>query len=179
MNRPRTLREVAEQADSLDAFGRYFQDWLHTLRTFTSRPQVVQAIHDAPPRLSRAFAEGKIADAWLAASAEYLAIQAGLPVPTWTRGRVAPEPWFATGETDVHARLVALRDSPAPFKSRNLYTSAVDLPLKLVAGRPAKSATELRRANAERQRRFRERRRLEFEVLRKPSPGRPPGRPAG
>ena len=166
MNRPRTLREVAEQADSLDAFGRHFQDWLHTLRTFTSRPQAAKAIHDAPPRLTRVFAEGRIADAWLAASAEHLAIQAGLPVPTWTRGRVAPEPWFAAEEGDAHARLVALRDSPAPFKARNLFTPAVDLPLNLSAGRPAKTADELRQANAERQRRFRERRRLELAALR-------------
>lgn len=172
MNRPRTLQAVAEQADSLESFGRYFQDWLHTLRTFSSRPQVAQAIHEAPPRLSRAFAEGKIADAWLAASAEYLAGQAGLPVPVWTRGRTAPEPWFAAGETDAHARLVALRDSPAPFKSRNLYTPAVDFPLQLSAGRPAKSAEELRQANAARQRRFRERRRRELEALRKPAQGR-------
>ena len=169
MNRPRTLQEVAEQADSLEAFGRYFQDWLHTLRTFTSRPQVARAIYDAPPRLSRVFAEGRIADAWLAASAEHLAIQAGLPVPAWTRGRIAPEPWFAAEENDAHARLVALRDSPAPFKARNLFTPAVDLPLKLSAGRPAKTAEELRQANAERQRRFRERHRLELAALRQRS----------
>lgn len=165
--RPVTLREIAERSDSLEEFGRHFQDWLHVVRTFSSRPQAEAAIADEPPRLARRFAQGRVADAWLAAYAELVATQIALSVPVWTEGRVSPEPWFAVAGTDTRSRLLALRDSPAPFKSRNLYTPAVDLPLTLAAGRPAKTADELRRANAERQRRFRLRRRQELRRLRR------------
>jgi hypothetical protein len=48
--------------------------------------------------------------------------------------------------------------------SRN--AAAVDLPLRLRAGRPRHTPEQLRRANAERQRRFRESRALELELLR-------------
>jgi hypothetical protein len=90
-------------------------------------------------------------------------------MPAWAdkRGRVAPEPWFATDTASPRLRLLALRDSPVAFKKRNLFTPAVDLPLALRAGRPVKSAEEKRRNNAERQRRFRERRLAELKQLRK------------
>ena len=42
-------------------------------------------------------------------------------------------------ERNPALRLAALRDSPAPFKNRNLLTPTVDLPLNLRAGRPTKS----------------------------------------
>jgi len=163
--RPRTLREIAQQSDSLAEFGRHFQDWLHTVRSFSSRPQVLASITEAPPRLGRRFAEGRVADAWLAAYAEYVAGKIARPVPVWTEGRVAPQPWFAVADTDLRSRVTAIRDSPAPFKSRNLFTPSVDLPLRLAAGRPSKTAQELRAANAARQRRFRVRRRKAWQQL--------------
>jgi len=166
MSRPATLQAVAEQADSLDAFGRLFQDWLHAVRTFSSRPQVLRAIQDEPARLARRFPDGAIADAWLAAYAEYISVKLKAPVPPWVVGRVAPQPWFGTGE-DLHARVCALRDSPQPFKSRNLYVPIVDLPLRFRAGRPGKSPMELRRANALRQRKFRLKRKRELLRLRR------------
>jgi hypothetical protein len=165
--RPRTLRQVAERSDSLEEFGRHFQDWLHTVRAFSSRPQLAEAVREAPPRLARRFPEGRIADAWLAAYAEYSAGKIGRPAPAWAAGRVSRQPWFAPTGTDLRSRLAALRDSPAPFKSRNLFTPAVDLPLRLSAGRPAKPAEAKRHANAERQRRFRARQRAELKRLRR------------
>jgi hypothetical protein len=165
--RPLTLRHVAERSGTIEEFGRHFQDWLHSLRTLTSRPQAEAAIRDEPPRLSRRFPEGETADAWLAAYAECLADRIGRPTPGWTAGRVSPTPWFAVSGEDTRSRIAALRDSPAPFKCRNLYTPTVDLPLQLSAGRPAKSPEELRRGNAERQRRFRARRRAELSKLRR------------
>lgn len=167
MNRPRTLQEIARSAESWADFGPYFQDWLHTVRTFSSRGQLAEAIAAEPRRLSRVFTEGKIADAWLAAYAEYAAQRIGIEAPAWTQSRKASEPWFAVEGTDVRSRLAALRDSPGPFKSRNLFTPTVDLPLRLRPGRPAKDAAELRQANAARQRAFRERRRRELRNLRK------------
>lgn len=165
--RPLTLRQVAEWSDSFNDFGRQFQDWLHGLRSVTSRPKLASIISESPPRLARRFPEGGIADAWLAAYAEHIARESGLPVPPWCRGRHSPEPWFAVGGTDLRSRVAALRDSPPAFKSRDLYTPSVDLPLRLAAGRPAVSVESRRQANAERQRRFRVRRRLELQKLRK------------
>jgi hypothetical protein len=164
--RPLTLREIAERSDSLAEFGRHFQDWLHVIRSFSSRPQVENSLRSSPPRLEKKFKDGAVADAWLAAYAEYVAEKIGRAIPHWAKGRVSPEPWFAVG-TGTRERIEALRDSPAPFKARNVYTPSVDLPLRLNAGRPSKPAEELRRANAERQRRFRERRKAEFSELRR------------
>jgi hypothetical protein len=166
--RPTTLRQVAEQSDSLEEFGRHFRDWLHELRLWSSRSKVAAALADEPQRLGRKFAQGDVADAWLAAYAEFIARRIGRPAPAWSeqRARVSLEPWFATDERNPVLRLGALRDSPAPFKNRNLFTPTVDLPLNLRAGRPAKTADEKRRANAERQARFRVRRQAELVRLR-------------
>ena len=166
-SRPLTLHQVAERSDTLEDFGHNFQDWLHTVRTFTSRPRVEAAVREAPARLTRRFPEGQVADAWLAAYAEHTANTIGRAVPDWAAGRSSPEPWFAVSAPDTGSRLAALRDSPAPFKSRNLFTPTVDLPLALSAGRPAKTKEELRQSNAERQRRFRAARQAEFQALRK------------
>jgi hypothetical protein len=166
--RPATFRQIAERSDSLDEFGRHFRDWLHELRLWSSRTKVAAALAQEPPRLGRKFAQGAVADAWLAAYAEFISLRIGRPAPTWSqqRTRVSPEPWFATDERNPVLRLGALRDSPAPFKNRNLYTPSVDFPLNLRAGRPAKTAVEKRRANARRQARFRGRRQAELARLR-------------
>jgi len=166
--RPVTLAEVADRAESLEDFGRHFRDWLHEIRRHSSRPQLDAAVQVEPPRLAGRFAQGDVADAWLAAYAEHLAGRIDRTVPAWAekRGRVAPEPWFAVDEASPRLRLIALRDSPVAFKKRNLFTATVDLPLALRAGRPVKSAEEKRRNNAERQRRFRARRQTELKQLR-------------
>ena len=165
--RPKTLWDVAAGVDSLADFGRSFRDWLHTLARFSSRGQVAAAIRAAPPILASRFPEGAVADAWLGAYAELLAAKAGQEPPRWAfdRRRSAAAPWFA--EETAALRALALARSPLPFKRRNLFTSAVELPLRLRAGRPAVTAEQKRRGNAERQRRFRERRRLELARLRK------------
>src|ERR1700694_1341658 len=149
--RPLSLRQVAERSDSLEEFGRHFQDWLHAVRTYSSKPQAEAAVREEPPPLARRFPDGALADAWLAAYAEHVAGKIGRAAPKWTEGRVSPQPWFAVSGADTRSRIVALRDSPAPFKSRNLYTPDVTLPLQLSAGRPAKTVEDKRRANAERQ----------------------------
>ena len=163
--RPVTLAEIADRAESLEDFGRHFRDWLHEIRRHSSRPQLAAVVAAEPRRLAARFAQGAVADAWLAAYAEHLAARIGRPVPAWAeaRHRVSAEPWFATDIASPKLRLIALRDSPVAFKKRNLFTPAVDLPLALRAGRPVKSAEEKRRNNAERQRRFRARRREEWK----------------
>ncbi|MFT3782310.1 MAG: hypothetical protein QM790_09865 [Nibricoccus sp.] len=167
--RPSTLKAVAERSESLADFGRHLRDWLHELRLVSSRPLAAVAVAEEPPRLSRKFAQGKVADAWLAAYAEHLAVKAGIQPPNWvfTSSRVLTEPIFNEQNESPGLRALALANAPLAFKRRNIYTPSVDLPLSLHAGRPRKAALEKRQTNAERQRRFREKRAAEFKALRK------------
>jgi len=166
-DRPKSLREIAERAEDLPQFGREFADWLHTLRTLRSAPQILSAIEEEPPLLSGRFSEGNTSDAWLAAYADYISDRLGVVSPGWAHDsdRIARDPWFSTD--GKHSRLLALRDSPPAFKKRNLFTPKVDLPLRLRAGRPPVSAEQKRQKNAARQRRFRARRGVELELLRR------------
>jgi hypothetical protein len=167
--RPSTLKAVAERSESLADFGRHLRDWLHELRLVSSRPLAAVAIAEEPPRLSRKFEQGEIADAWLAAYAEHLAVKAGIQPPNWvfTSSRVLAEPSFNDKNESSTLRALALANAPLAFKRRNIYTPSVDLTLSLRAGRPRKSADEKRQANAERQRRFRKKLAAELKALRK------------
>lgn len=164
--RPQNLAEIAQRADSLEHFGYEFADWLHTIRRTHSRKALDRSIREEPLQLSFKFRDGIVADAWLAAYAEQIARQINRTAPAWVHDpkRVSPEPWFSVD--GKRSRLEALRDSPPPFKNRNLFTPRVDLPLNLRPGRPPVSAEHKRRKNAERQRRFRQRRARELDQLR-------------
>ncbi len=164
--RPHSLAEVARRADDERTFGWELQDWLHHVRRIRSRNGLGPTITEPPRLLAHRFAQGDVADAWLAAYAEHLANQADLPIPDWAleSSRKAKDPWFSVSSPGE--RLLALRDSPAPFKNRNLFTPRVDLPLNLRPGRPRVSAEHKRQKNAERQRRFRRRRAEELHRLR-------------
>lgn len=167
--RPTTLKEVAAQSASLSEFGLTLRDWLHELRRASSRNQAAAAIAEEPPLLRERFAEGAVADAWLGAYAEHLAQRLRQPAPAWAfaPNRIEPEPVFDGGAESPELRIRALAFPPAAFKRRNIFTPSVDLPLRLRAGRPQKSAEEKRRTNAERQRRFRAARQQELARLRK------------
>lgn len=168
-SRPTSLQAVADRSGSLDEFGRNLRDWLHELRRASSRPQAAAMIAAEPARLKGRFAGGDLADAWLAAYAEHLAGKAGRAAPAWAfgPGRIARDPAFAEGLDSAGLRALALAHAPAAFKRRNLFTPAVDLPVRWRAGRPPKTVEEKRRTNAERQRRFRLARREELAALRK------------
>ena len=144
--RPSTLKTVAEQSESLADFGRNLRDWLHELRLVSSRPLAAVAIAEEPPRLSGKFAQGEVADAWLAAYAEHLAIKAGIQPPSWvfTSSRVLTEPSLNEQNESPRLRMLALANAPLAFKRRNIYTPSVDLPLSLHAGRPRKSAKQMK-----------------------------------
>jgi hypothetical protein len=167
--RPSSLAEVAQQSGSLADFGRNLRDWLHHLRALSSRAQAVATIAAEPLLLREKFAQGDVADAWLAAYAEHVASKARIPAPTWAFApiRVLAEPAFDETDASPALRALALLHSPLAFKRRNLFTPVVDLPLALRAGRPTKPAEEKRRNNAERQRRFRAARRRELALLRR------------
>ncbi|OIQ98780.1 hypothetical protein GALL_191460 [mine drainage metagenome] len=172
ITRPKSLKEVAERSTSLTEFGLNLRDWLHQLRRASSRAQVLAAVADEPPRLRARFAQGRAADAWLAAYAEYLAQKVRRAAPAWSfaPGRIALDPVFDESSDSPLLRALALAHAPAAFKRRNLFTPSVDLPLRLRAGRPAKTLDEKRKTNAERQRRFRKARAAELALLRKQSP---------
>lgn len=166
--RPTTLKEIAERSDSIEDFGKHLRDWLHELRRASSRPQAALTIAEEPPRLRERFSRGYVADAWLGAYAEHLAGKIGVAAPEWAfvPWRTSDDPLFDAGSTPA-LRTCALVRAPLAFKRRNIFTPSVDLPLALRAGRPAKSAEEKRKTNAERQRRFRAARRGELLALRK------------
>jgi hypothetical protein len=165
--RPATLKEIALRSDSIGDFGRHLRDWLHELRRASSRTQTAAAIADEPPRLRDRFPQGQVADAWLAAYAEHLAGKIGAAAPKWAFAswRTSDDPIFDEGSTPA-LRTIALIRAPLAFKRRNIFTPTVDLPLSLRAGRPVKPSEEKRKANAERQRRFRAARNEELERLR-------------
>lgn len=168
-SRPSTLKAVAERSESLADFGRHLRDWIHELRLASSRRLAAAAVAEEPPQLRRKFAQGEVADAWLAAYAEHLAIKAGIRPPDWvfTSSRILAEPSFNEENESPALRALALAHAPLPFKRRNIYTPSVELPLSLRAGRPRKPVEEKHQANAERQRRFRKKRAQELKVLRK------------
>ncbi len=119
-DRPQTLREVAEQSDSLSEFGMNLRDWQHEIQRggVHSRRELSRRIEEAPPLLGERIVEGDVADAYLAAYAEWLSDQAAVPRPAWCsdRRRTAQDPWFAT---PVRGWLLA--SAPASFRQRNIY----------------------------------------------------------
>jgi hypothetical protein len=166
--RPATLHELAIRSETIEEFGLNFTDWLHEVRHFSSRAQLQRALELPPQAMRERFAHGDIADAWLGAFAEYAASKIHRTPPSWAleASRVAASPWFADDFTPEQ-RALALALTPPAFKRRNLYPIDVELPLRLRAGRPVKSAKEKRESNAARQRRFRKLRREELVKLRK------------
>jgi hypothetical protein len=167
--RPKSLKEVAERSASLREFGLHLRDWLHELRRASSRTQAATTVAEEPPQLRQKFPQGHIADAWLAAYAEHLAQKVDRETPAWAfaQERVSTDPIFDEDSDSPALRALALAHAPAAFKRRNIFTPSVDLPLRLRAGRPAKTPEEKRKNNAERQRRFRQARLKELAALRK------------
>ena len=169
MTRPSTLAEVARRSDSLESFGRNLQDWLHELGRMSSRRQVQQAVAKVPRTLAADFPQGDVADAYLAAYADLASVRAGVVPPEWAfaPARVLARPWFAEPTNNRENLRWAFILTPLAFKRRNLFAARVDLPLRLRRGRPAIPAAQKRLANAERQRRFRARRKAELQRLRR------------
>jgi hypothetical protein len=118
--RPKTLAEVAALAAAGDSFDRCLMNFLDE---FYADPKAA-ALADSPELLTgKIGALGPVQDAYLAATAEELARRFQLPLPTWTNApeRALHQPWFATPLAAVRA--VLLWESPASFRSRNLFVS--------------------------------------------------------
>jgi len=118
--RPITLAEVAELAARGDSFDRCLANFLDG---FYSAPSS-NALAGEPPSLASRFGDlGRVQDAYLAATAEELARQFDLQRPTWidTETRKLHRPWFASSLGALRA--VLLLESPAAFRSRNLFVT--------------------------------------------------------
>jgi hypothetical protein len=118
--RPKTLAEVARlvaEGDSFDSCLANFLDEFYSLPT-------ANALVDEPVLLAPKCGErGRVQDAYLAATAEELARAKKLPTPSWTTAetRQLHRPWFASSLAGLRA--VLLLESPASFRSRNLFVS--------------------------------------------------------
>jgi hypothetical protein len=97
------------------------KDWIHEMqrRRGTEPETIAAAIAEEPKRLRGLFVQGDVADAYLAAYAEWLADQSGIERPEWVRDRSRhpDHPWFASED-----RACLLIRSPASFRQRDLFT---------------------------------------------------------
>ena len=118
--RPKTLAEVGALTARGDSFDRCLANFLDA---FYAAPTAM-ALAEEPALLSPEFREsGRVQDAYLAATAEELARAQHFPVPAWTatEARKLHRPWFASPLAAL--RTVLLLESPAAFRSRNLFIS--------------------------------------------------------
>ncbi len=154
LHRPATLKELAARSDSLESFGYNLRDWQHEVsRLATSHQALQRRIQEAPPILASRFEDGNIADAYLAAYAEWLANKANLPTPLWARrkSRSLANPWYSSSNHDSLENA-----TPESFKRRGLFTVPENI-YHPKPGRPRVSTESKRqRANA-RQRAYRQR----------------------
>lgn len=120
--RPRSLDEVVRDAENTEDIGVNLADFLDHVNGLAGRPaasvRVAAALRKEPPRTGDA-----VQDAYLAAVAAHLAHRWRLRVPAWADQdcRRLEHPWFAL--PDAWARAMLLRDSPAAFRERNLFTT--------------------------------------------------------
>lgn len=151
--RPHTLNDVAEWSESLEHFGMHLRDWQHEIERggVHSRAELARRLESAPRLLSGQFADGDVADAYLAAYAEWLADRAEIPRPTWCgdRNRRARDPWFSSP-----ARALLLVHAPGSFRQRNLF--AIPEPVfSARRGRPRVSLEQKREKARLRQKAYR------------------------
>jgi len=117
---PKTLAEVAQFAAAGESFDLCLRNFLDG---FYARPNAA-AWQAEPRRLAETNIRfGQIEDAYLAAVAEWLAWRFDLLPPCWAfdPARSLRRPWFASQLASLRALL--LIESPAPFRSRNLFVT--------------------------------------------------------
>ncbi len=80
-------------------------------------------IEESPVLCAGEIENGKIMEAFLAATGEYLSWRFGLRTPSWTASpdRILSEPWFA--DNNVKLKKLLAKESPASFRRRNLFVS--------------------------------------------------------
>ncbi len=114
------MREKFTAITDTESFGYCLRDFLDRFREAPSS----DLIADEPDPLAPLLGDDGRADAFLAATAAYLAQKHQLPTPNWARGtsRALEKPWFAAKTHNL--RMILLQESPAAFRVRNLFVSA-------------------------------------------------------
>ncbi len=130
LRRPKSLHEVAAESAAYQDFGRNLKDFLHEFASAREQCSPLGPLLAAePPRLAGRFQEGRICDAFLAATADYLSRVNGIHTPEWAlkEDLVLDEPWFSEEFPQLRMRL--LRDTPSAFKDKNIFVfeSALDV----------------------------------------------------
>src|SRR5262245_1350024 len=122
IRRPTSLQEVAVESGAYAEFGRNLKDFLHEFAFAKKRGLALgPLLSEEPPRLAEKFDQGRICDAFLAGTADYLARINGVQTPAWAlkEDLVLDDPWFA--EELPKVRLLLLRDTPSAFKDKNVF----------------------------------------------------------
>ena len=120
--RPRSLFYVVRDAETAEDIGLNLADFLDHVRLRVrgrhGRVGLASSLRMEPPLTGN-----RVQDAYLAAVAAFIAHQHRLPAPRWTekKNRRLAEPWFALPYP--WARAMLLRDAPAEFRERNLFTT--------------------------------------------------------
>ena len=154
LQRPRTLKELALKSGSLEEFGYNLRDWQHEIsRVVTSHKELATRLREAPRLLSAVFDQGDVADAYLAAYADWLSAEAKIECPKWTKQakRTAREVWHAGAN-----RKQLEASTPDAFRARGIYTIP-DSIFKPRRGRPCVSMESKRSKAALRQKAYRQR----------------------
>lgn len=119
IRRPATLQEVAKESRTYAEFGHHFKDFLHEFALAERRQLHLELLlYGEPIRLAGHFEEGKVCDAFLAATADYLARTHRIKTPAWAleADLMLERPRFS--EEFVEVRLLLLRDTPSAFKDK-------------------------------------------------------------
>jgi hypothetical protein len=122
VRRPASLHEVAAESTTYSEFGYNLKDFLHEFASARQRQLPLQSLLETePPLLALRFDEGKICDAFIAGTADYLARTNGIQTPAWALNpdRALEVPWFSETLPDV--RFLLLRDTPSAFKEKNIF----------------------------------------------------------
>lgn len=120
LRRPTAIHDVARAAEKqLGGFHDLLKDFVLEFSHMSNHERA--AALAVEPRLLNG--DG-VADAYLAATAELLALRENLDRPDWTSGaqRFLRRAWYAGGLESL--KPVLLAESPAAFRIRNLFVSA-------------------------------------------------------
>lgn len=119
IRRPSSLADVAFWSLDDGKFDMNLRDFLHEFKARAG----FQMLREEPVLLSERFADDGARDAYLAATAAFLARRNGHAAPAWTFGdtRFLKRPWFASDWPGLRVHL--LRESPPEFRERNLFIS--------------------------------------------------------
>ena len=114
------MQQAFSGINTTEDFGYMLRDFLDRFR---EQPDPT-LVAEEPALLATILNDNGVADAYLAATAAWLAKQHGLRVPQWATidSRALDTPWFAARTHKL--RMLLIQESPTEFRIRNLFVSA-------------------------------------------------------